>query len=53
VGEKGKVSGDTEVLSGPRPLQEAAFEAAKKWRFAPPSEAPVEATVTYHFWIPD
>jgi TonB family protein len=44
---------DAKVVSGPEPLQEAALEAARKWRFGPPSEGPVDVTVTYHFWLPD
>jgi TonB family protein len=52
VDGEGEVT-DTAILSGPEPLQDVALEAAKKWRFTPPSEAPVEVIVTYHFWIPN
>jgi len=52
VNGEGEVK-DAAILSGPEPLQDVALEAAKRWRFIPPSEAPVEVIVTYLFWIPN
>jgi TonB family protein len=52
VDEKGDVT-DARVLDGPEPLRNAALEAARKWRFAPPSQAPVSATVVVDFVLPD
>lgn len=52
VDENGEISG-ARVISGPASLQAAALEASKKWRFAPPSAAPADVTINYHFWVPD
>lgn len=48
VDQKGEVS-DVVVLSGPKPLQAGALRAAVKMRFAPPSTAPAEVILDYHF----
>jgi TonB family protein len=48
VDQKGEVS-DVEILSGPEPLAAAALKAAVKMRFAPPSTAPAEVILDYHF----
>jgi TonB family protein len=52
VDEQGEVT-DATVVNGPEPFRAVTLEAAKKWRFAPPSQAPVDVTLAYHFWIPD
>ncbi len=44
---------ETNVLSGPEPLRDAALEAAQQWRFSPPPHVPATVTVTYYFRIPD
>lgn len=49
--QSGEIS-DVGIVSGPAPLRAAALEASKKWRFAPPSAAPAEVTLNYHFWVP-
>ena len=53
VDEKGEVT-DARVIDGPEPLRNAALDAARQWRFAPPPQAPVAVRVVFRFnLLPD
>lgn len=51
VDHEGKVS-NISVISGHPLLLNAAIDAVRQWKFAPPANAPVEATVTIPFRLP-
>lgn len=51
VDHDGKVS-NISVISGHPLLLNAAIDAVRQWKFAPPANAPVEATVTIPFRLP-
>lgn len=51
VDHEGKVS-NISVISGHPLLVKAAIDAVSQWKFAPPANAPVEATVTIPFRLP-
>jgi protein TonB len=46
---------EVEILSGPKPLREAAIEAVKRYQYAPATQAgksvPAMVTVTVKFWF--
>lgn len=51
VDHEGKVS-NISVMSGHPLLVRAAIDAVRQWKFTPPANAPVEATVTIPFRLP-